>query len=126
MNSDMSRKNPTKAEDGRSGCNPQAAPLDGSPAAARMRAGVLPRLPKRRTSGRPAIARDGRIAQLVEQLTLNQRVLGSSPSASTIFADRDPWARTMNGGESLAVSCKGRCSWVPAFAGMTQKYWPKR
>ena len=27
--------------------------------------------------------RDGRIAQLVEQLTLNQRVLGSSPSAST-------------------------------------------
>ena len=27
---------------------------------------------------------DGRIAQLVEQLTLNQRVLGSSPSASTI------------------------------------------
>lgn len=28
--------------------------------------------------------RYGRIAQLVEQLTLNQRVLGSSPSASTI------------------------------------------
>ena len=28
---------------------------------------------------------NGRIAQLVEQLTLNQRVLGSSPSASTIF-----------------------------------------
>lgn len=27
----------------------------------------------------------GRIAQLVEQLTLNQRVLGSNPSASTIF-----------------------------------------
>ena len=27
---------------------------------------------------------DGRIAQLVEQLTLNQRVLGSSPSAPTI------------------------------------------
>ena len=27
---------------------------------------------------------NGRIAQLVEQLTLNQRVLGSSPSASTI------------------------------------------
>src|SRR5207248_6998974 len=27
----------------------------------------------------------GRIAQLVEQLTLNQRVLGSSPSASTNF-----------------------------------------
>ena len=32
----------------------------------------------------------GRIAQLVEQLTLNQRVLGSSPSASTIpFNDLD-------------------------------------
>ncbi len=27
----------------------------------------------------------GRIAQLAEQLTLNQRVLGSSPSAPTIF-----------------------------------------
>ncbi len=31
------------------------------------------------TSGR------GRIAQLVEQLTLNQRVLGSSPSAPTTY-----------------------------------------
>ena len=32
----------------------------------------------------PRIRRLGRIAQLVEQLTLNQRVLGSSPSAPTI------------------------------------------
>ena len=33
----------------------------------------------------------GRIAQLVEQLTLNQRVLGSSPSASTIrLSDSQP------------------------------------
>jgi hypothetical protein len=32
--------------------------------------------------------RNGRIAQLVEQLTLNQRVLGSSPSASTILHRR--------------------------------------
>ena len=44
------------------------------------------RLPSRerltpRGSGTPQC---GRIAQLVEQLTLNQRVLGSSPSASTI------------------------------------------
>ena len=43
------------------------------------------RLPSRerltpRGSGTPQC---GRIAQLVEQLTLNQRVLGSSPSAST-------------------------------------------
>jgi hypothetical protein len=30
-------------------------------------------------------AMDGRIAQLVEQLTLNQRVQGSSPCAPTIF-----------------------------------------
>jgi hypothetical protein len=30
----------------------------------------------------------GRIAQLVEQLTLNQRVLGSSPSAPTIDTAR--------------------------------------
>ena len=46
------------------------------------------RLPSRerltpRGSGTPQC---GRIAQLVEQLTLNQRVLGSSPSASTIFS----------------------------------------
>ena len=32
----------------------------------------------------------GRIAQLVEQLTLNQRVLGSSPSASTTLPFRFP------------------------------------
>jgi hypothetical protein len=31
------------------------------------------------------IGHNGRIAQLVEQLTLNQRVLGSSPSVSTKF-----------------------------------------
>jgi hypothetical protein len=30
-------------------------------------------------------AMDGRIAQLVEQLTLNQRVQGSSPCAPTIY-----------------------------------------
>ena len=30
-------------------------------------------------------SKSGSVAQLVEQLTLNQRVLGSSPSASTIF-----------------------------------------
>ena len=43
----------------------------------------------------------GRIAQLVEQLTLNQRVLGSSPSASTIF-----WIlpiRRVAAGEGLAA-----------------------
>src|SRR5215470_11315491 len=34
--------------------------------------------------GFPACRWSGRIAQLVEQLTLNQRVLGSSPSAPTI------------------------------------------
>ena len=32
-----------------------------------------------------AIPKWGRLAQLVEQLTLNQRVVGSNPSASTIF-----------------------------------------
>ena len=40
--------------------------------------GPLPRF-----AGRSKKLPDGRIAQLVEQLTLNQRVLGSSPSAST-------------------------------------------
>ena len=33
-----------------------------------------------------AIPKWGRLAQLVEQLTLNQRVVGSNPSASTIFS----------------------------------------
>ena len=33
---------------------------------------------------RALIVSDGRIAQLVEQLTLNQRVQGSSPCAPTI------------------------------------------
>ena len=38
-----------------------------------------------------AVTRHGRIAQLVEQLTLNQRVLGSSPSASTkIYQQTQP------------------------------------
>jgi hypothetical protein len=32
----------------------------------------------------PQFYLDGRLAQLVEQLTLNQRVVGSNPSASTI------------------------------------------
>jgi hypothetical protein len=32
-----------------------------------------------------ALRKWGRLAQLVEQLTLNQRVVGSNPSASTIF-----------------------------------------
>ena len=40
--------------------------------------GAFPRYRESRKNG------SGRIAQLVEQLTLNQRVLGSSPSASTI------------------------------------------
>ena len=31
----------------------------------------------------PASLMDGRIAQVVEQLTLNQRVVGSSPTAPT-------------------------------------------
>ena len=38
---------------------------------------------KRLAQASPKV-RNGRIAQLVEQLTLNQRVLGSNPSASTI------------------------------------------
>ena len=44
--------------------------------------GALPR--DSRAAARSS-GRYGRIAQLVEQLTLNQRVLGSSPSASTTF-----------------------------------------
>ena len=41
-------------------------------------------LERRETSPEHPPYGSGRIAQLVEQLTLNQRVLGSSPSASTI------------------------------------------
>ena len=41
----------------------------------------------RARGGGHGIGRVGRIAQSVEQLTLNQRVLGSSPSAPTIFGD---------------------------------------
>jgi hypothetical protein len=45
---------------------------------------LLEARPRRRHQAAPRVAfRHGRIAQLVEQLTLNQRVLGSSPSAST-------------------------------------------
>jgi len=33
----------------------------------------------------PLLRFDGRLAQLVEQLTLNQRVVGSKPTAPTIF-----------------------------------------
>ena len=40
---------------------------------------------KRPPSRRLFRTRSGRIAQLVEQLTLNQRVPGSSPGAPTIF-----------------------------------------
>jgi hypothetical protein len=36
-----------------------------------------------RLAENPQQSRNGRIAQLVEQLTLNQRVLGSNPSVST-------------------------------------------
>jgi hypothetical protein len=42
----------------------------------------------------------GRLAQLVEQLTLNQRVVGSNPSASTILLkdlmrNIDPFTRVV-------------------------------
>src|SRR5688572_14899348 len=40
--------------------------------------------PRHRSCRSALASRHGRIAQLVEQLTLNQRVLGSSPSASTM------------------------------------------
>jgi hypothetical protein len=43
----------------------------------------------------------GRIAQLVEQLTLNQRVLGSSPSAPTNHINRLDW---YGGGTKRRVS----------------------
>src|SRR6478736_1411978 len=69
-------------------------------------------LPARRSSAArlPAHPRKrGRIAQLVEQLTLNQRVLGSSPSASTIFFS-ETYARCLasvraSGGPSQSAAC---------------------
>ena len=56
---------------GASGCAPSGAMLPAPP----LRSAEAP---EHQPDG------SGRIAQLVEQLTLNQRVLGSSPSASTI------------------------------------------
>ncbi len=41
----------------------------------------------------------GRIAQLVEQLTLNQRVVGSIPTAPTIRLPRNAGNRMPSGGE---------------------------
>ena len=41
---------------------------------------------------RALIVSDGRIAQLVEQLTLNQRVQGSSPCAPTIGTLQNQYA----------------------------------
>ena len=46
---------------------------------------------------------DGRIAQLVEQLTLNQRVLGSSPSAPTIDTRLVVAAETMRRGCAAGI-----------------------
>src|SRR6185369_13801420 len=38
----------------------------------------------------------GRIAQLVEQLTLNQRVVGSSPTAPTTFPNHRRWRPSLD------------------------------
>src|SRR3546814_20167722 len=46
---------------------------------------LVGRLPQRHSAHTTRHPGHGRIAQLVKQLTLSQRVLGSSPSASTIF-----------------------------------------
>ena len=46
---------------------------------------------RRRLAGLPASVRPGRIAQLVEQLTLNQRVPGSSPGAPTKIPSQIRW-----------------------------------
>src|ERR1700712_1138938 len=64
--------------------------------------------------GSPA-PRPGRIAQLVEQLTLNQRVPGSSPGAPTIPRKAPParHAESVNLGEPPAC----RHSWAPRSAG---------
>ena len=56
---------------------------------------VKARLRPARSRVRPLTGncRNGRIAQLVEQLTLNQRVLGSSPSGRTILKGRGTMSR---------------------------------
>src|SRR5690349_1092741 len=50
--------------------------------------GTRPRLTDVRRMG--TILRSGSLAQLVEQLTLNQRVVGSSPTRSTTFQVQKP------------------------------------
>ena len=49
--------------------------------------GGNPLLEDRSPCGTPRDRQSGRIAQLVEQLTLNQRVVGSNPTAPTIYPD---------------------------------------
>src|SRR3954467_1965162 len=61
------------------------ARLEGGAVAHHLRPCYRRRRSRRDEAGAPPHG-SGRIAQLVEQLTLNQRVLGSSPSASTIFS----------------------------------------
>src|SRR6516225_1836557 len=59
----------------------------------------------------------GRIAQLVEQLTLNQRVPGSSPGAPTKKLQKIKMIQTMRGrarGNAVAVSGQCQGSWSPA------------
>ena len=45
----------------------------------------LSEMTKRKTSSRPDFPKVGRLAQLVEQVTLNHRVVGSNPTSPTII-----------------------------------------
>jgi hypothetical protein len=66
----------------------------------------------------------GRIAQLVEQLTLNQRVPGSSPGAPTkVFSDLAPLPKSHSDKRSAAIPTNqlllfspGDASWSPKSA----------
>ena len=61
-------------------------------------------LPRYRALTVVAEAADGHIAQLVEQLTLNQRVVGSIPTVPTIFLKRGPYGPFFLHQASLGLS----------------------
>src|SRR5689334_8060922 len=72
------------------------------------------RFAKRPPSRRLFRTRSGRIAQLVEQLTLNQRVPGSSPGAPT-NPFKDLANQALDGSQAVRPAISGSClGWLPS------------
>jgi hypothetical protein len=84
-----------------------------------------------------ALRKWGRLAQLVEQLTLNQRVVGSNPSASTIYLQInhrfiDLFSTLLNRssyfrfriGSGDCVKCSSGHSWISLNTGSLHQLAP--